>query len=105
MPSKTPLKQLNLKIVIISYQTIAYKFYSFDVTLLLTNVPLNRNVKTTLQAIYNDKVFPITVRTLKIKGIISKACTKTVFSFNKKFEQLNVYGFTDRSCFGQYRNE
>ena len=86
-------------------QSIGYEFFSFDATSLLTNIPLNRDVKTTLKAIYNDKVFPTTLRTLKIKGIILEASTKTVFIFNKKFKQWSVHAFTDRSCFGQYHND
>ena len=54
-----------------------YKFISFDVASLFTNVPLKR--------IYVDKVIPTTLRKRVMKKFILDACTKTVFSFNNKF--------------------
>ena len=54
-----------------------YKFISFDVASLFTNVPLKR--------IYVDKVIPTTLRKRVMKKFILHACTKTVFSFNNKF--------------------
>ena len=68
-----------------------YKFISFDVTSLFTNVPLKRVVNITLKRIYDDKVIPMTLQKLTMKKLLLDACTKTVFSFNSKFnKQIDV---------------
>ena len=61
-----------------------YRFVSFDVTLLFTNVPLNRTIKIILKHIYEDKVIHTTLRKRTMKKLIIDSCTKTAFSFNNK---------------------
>ena len=62
-----------------------YKFISFNVTWLFTNVSLKRTVDIILKRIYVDSVIPTTLQKLYIKKPILDACTKNVFSFNNKF--------------------
>ena len=62
-----------------------YKFISFDVTSLLTNVPLKRAVNIILKRICVHKIIPTTLPKRTMKKLILDACTKTVFSFNSKF--------------------
>ena len=62
-----------------------YKFISFDVTSLFTNVSLKRAVNIILKQLYADKVIPTTLQKLTMKKFILHACTKTAFSFNSKF--------------------
>lgn len=62
-----------------------YKFISFDVSSLFTNVPLKRTVNIILKRIYVDKVIPTTLQKRTMKKLILDACTKTAFSFNNKF--------------------
>ena len=62
-----------------------YKFISFDVTSLFTDVPLKRTVNFILKRIYADKVIPTTLRKRTMKKLIIDACTIIVFSFNSKF--------------------
>ena len=64
------------------------KFISFNVTSLFTNSPLNRTVNIILKQIY---VIPTTLTNYKMKKLILDACTKTVFSFNRKFyKQIDI---------------
>ena len=76
-----------------------YKFISFDVTLLFTNVPLKRTVNIILKRIEVDKVIPTTLRKRTMKTLILHACTKTVFSFNSKFYK-NIDGVSMGSPLG-----
>ena len=62
-----------------------YKFISFSVTSLFTNVSLKRTVNIIIKRIYVDNVIPRTLRKRTIKKLILDACIKTVFSFNNKF--------------------
>ena len=62
-----------------------YKFISFDVTSLFTNVPLKRTANIILKRIYVDKVIPAALRKRTMKKHSLDACTKTIFSFNSKF--------------------
>ena len=67
-----------------------YKFISFTVTSLFTNVQSKRTVNIILKRIYLDKVIPTTLRKGTMKKLILDAFTKTVFSFNSKFyKQIN----------------
>ena len=63
----------------------AYNFISLDDTSLFTNVPLKRTVNIILKRIYADKVIPTTLRKRTMKKFILDACTKTIFSFKRKF--------------------
>ena len=62
-----------------------YKFISFDITSLFTNVPLKRTANIILKRIYVNKVIPPTLRKGTMKKLVLDACTKTVFSFNRNF--------------------
>ena len=67
-----------------------YRFVSFDVTLLFTNVPLNRIIKIILKRIYEDKVIHTTLRKYRMKKLIIDSCTKAAFSFNNKiYKQID----------------
>ena len=67
-----------------------YRFVSFDVTSLFTNVPLKRTSKIILKRIYEDKVIHTTLRKRAMKKLIIDSCTKTAFSFNKKiYKQID----------------
>ena len=61
-----------------------YRFVSFDVTSLFTNVLLKRTIKIILKCIYEDKVVYTTLRKRAMKKLIIDPCTKTAFSFNNK---------------------
>ena len=61
-----------------------YKFISFDVTSLFTNVLLKRTVNIILKQIYVN-VIPTTLQKRTMKKLMLDACTKRVFSFNNKF--------------------
>ena len=67
-----------------------YRFVSFDVTSLFTNVPLNRTIKIILKRIIEDKVIHTTLRKRTMKKLIIDSCTKTAFSFNNKiYKQID----------------
>ena len=46
-----------------------YRFVSFDVTSLFTNIPLNRTIKIILKRLYEDKVIPTKLRKRTMKKI------------------------------------
>ena len=54
-----------------------YKYMSFDVESLFTNVPIKKTICIILTRIYNDH----TIST-NLKKLILDTCTKTAFSFN-----------------------
>ena len=64
-----------------------YKFVSFDVVSLFTNVPLDFTVKIILNRIYNDKLLRTNICKNTLKKLILDACRKTIFSFNDTLYQ------------------
>ena len=67
-----------------------YKFVSFDVTSLFTNVPLNKTITIILNRIYEQKLIKTTLTKRTLKKLIVDTCTKTAFSFNNKiYEQID----------------
>ena len=58
-----------------------YKFISFDLTSLFTNVPLKRTVNIIAKLICFDKVVSTTLRKRITKKLTLDACAKTKFSF------------------------
>jgi hypothetical protein len=70
-------KRLNL------YQKIYfYKFVSFDVESLFTNVPLRRTINIILDRVYKQNLIDTTLRKSTLKKLILDSCTKTIFSCN-----------------------
>ena len=67
-----------------------YKFVSFDVESLFTNVPLDFTVQIILNRIYKDKLLNTNIRKSTLKKLILDACRKTIFSFNDTlYQQLD----------------
>ena len=56
-----------------------YKFVSFDVKSLFTNVPLSKTIKVILDRVYNAKVIPTTLKKRTLKKLINDTCSKTAF--------------------------
>ena len=60
-----------------------YRYYSFDVTSLFTNVPLSKTINIILERVYKHKL--INTKISKLKKLLKDCCTKTAFSFNNLF--------------------
>ena len=74
-----------LQVILSELFNQGYKFISFDVTSLFTNVPLKRTALIILKQIYVDKVIPTTLQKRTMKKRLLDTGTKTAFSFNSKF--------------------
>ena len=59
-----------------------YRFVSFDVKSLFTNIPLKKTVNIILNRIYKTNLIPTTLRKRTLKTLILDSCTKTIFSLN-----------------------
>ena len=59
-----------------------YKFVSFDVKSLFTNIPLHKTVNIILKRIYDDKLISTKLTKRTLKKLILDSCTKTIFSLN-----------------------
>ena len=59
-----------------------YRFVSFDVTSLFTNIPLRRTINIILDRIYKDERIITTIRKRTLKKLLLDSCTKTPFSIN-----------------------
>ena len=67
-----------------------YRFVSFDVTSLFTNVPLERTVNVILKRVYEENLIETTLKKRTLKKLILDACKKTAFSFNNViYEQVD----------------
>ena len=66
-----------------------YRLVSFDVESLFTNVPLKRTINRILKRIYNDKLLDITLTKRSLKKLLTDSCTKTAFSFDNLYEQVD----------------
>ena len=64
---------------------IGYRYVSFDVESLFTNVPLKKTIDIILKRIFNDKLISTNLKKRSLKKLILDACTKTSFIFNNKF--------------------
>ena len=65
-----------------------YRYISFDVASLFTNVPLNRTIKITLKRVYEEKLTNLKKHILK--KLIKDSCSKTAFMFNgKMYKQID----------------
>ena len=59
-----------------------YRFVSFDVKSLFTNVHLKKTVNIILDRIYNKKLINTTLKKRTLKKLLLDLCTKTPFSIN-----------------------
>ena len=59
-------------------------FVSFDVELLFKNVSLKKTIEIILNRVYSEKKISTALSKRSLKKLLLDACTKTVFSFNKK---------------------
>ena len=76
-----------------------YRFVSFDVVSLFTNVPLRKTIEIILQRIYRDKLLHTTICKRSMKKLLLDSCQKTIFDFNgNMYKQLD--GVSMGSCLG-----
>jgi hypothetical protein len=67
-----------------------YKYVSFDVVSLFTNVPLDRTINIILDRIYNENAITTKLERRTLKKLIIDTCTKTAFSANGNlYEQID----------------
>ena len=67
-----------------------YRFVSFDVKSLFTNVPLAKTIDIILNRVYDQKLIETKLKRRSLKKLISDVCKKTTFSFNNQlYEQLD----------------
>ena len=67
-----------------------YKFVSFDVTSLFTNVPLDYTVDIILKRIFTNNLLSTTLNKSTLKKLILDSCRKTIFLYNGKyFKQID----------------
>ena len=67
-----------------------YRYISFDVTSLFTNVPLNRTIKIILKRVYEEKLVKTNLKKNTLKKLIKDSCSKTAFMFNGKiYKQID----------------
>ena len=62
-----------------------YKFVSFDVESLFTNVPLKRTLQVIERKVYLEKLVTTNLKKNTLMKLIRDACTKTAFICNDKF--------------------
>ena len=82
-----------------------YRFVSFDVESLFTNVPLKRTIRIVLKRIFEDKLINRTLRKRSLKMLLLDCATKTAFSFDNTFyEQTDgvSMGSLLSSCLSKY---
>ena len=69
----------------------AYGYFFFDVTLLFTNVPLNKTINIILQRINKEKLAKRYKRKSTLKMLIKGSCTKIAFLLNDKiYKQIHA---------------
>ena len=67
-----------------------YRFVSFDVTSLFTNIPLKKTVNIMLKRINKNNLISTTLNKRTLKKLILDSCTKTIFSSNGKlYKQID----------------
>ena len=67
-----------------------YRFVSFDVKSLFTNVPLKKTINIILDRIYNKKEINTTLKKRTLNKLLLDCCTKTPFSMNGElFKQID----------------
>ena len=68
---------------------LGYRFVSFDVTSLFTNIPLRKTINIILDRIYKGKRITTTIRKRTLKKLLLDSCTKTPFSVNDQLLSTN----------------
>ena len=76
-----------------------YRFISFDVESLFTNVPLKRTINIVLDRIYRQHCLNVTLKERTLKKLLLDSCTKTAFLANGKIYQ-QVDGVTMGTSLG-----
>ena len=67
-----------------------YKFVSFDVISLFTNVPLAKTIDIILKCVYSENLVTTNLTKRLIKKLLKDACSETVFTFNDKiYKQID----------------
>ena len=67
-----------------------YRYFSFDVISLFTNVLLNKTINIVLHGIYKENLVKTNLRKSTLKKLIKDSCTKTAFSFDGKiYKQID----------------
>ena len=59
-----------------------YRFVSFDVKSLFTNVPLNKTIEIILDRVYNKKVISTALKKQTLKKLMKDTCSKTAFMYD-----------------------
>ena len=62
-----------------------YRYYSFDITSLFTNVPLSKTINIILERVYKHKLIHTKLRNNTLKKLLKDCCRKAAFSFNNIF--------------------
>ena len=67
-----------------------YRFVSFNVKSLFTNVPLQRSINVISKRIYDDKLINADIKKNTKRKLIKDTCKKTAFSFDSIiYEQID----------------
>ena len=67
-----------------------YKFISFAVESLFTNIPLAKTINIILNRVYHQNLIETKLKRRTLKKLISDTCKKTTFSFNNQlYEQCD----------------
>ena len=67
-----------------------YRYFSFEVTSLFTNIPLNKTINIILHRIYKENLVKTNMRKSRLKKMIKGSWTKTIFSFDGKiYKQID----------------
>ena len=64
-----------------------YRFISFDVKSLFTNIPLNKTINIILHKIYDENKISTKLKKRTVKNLLHNACTKTLFFANGELYQ------------------
>ena len=59
-----------------------YRYVSFDVKSLFTNVPLSKTIQVILDRVYKEKAIPTSLKQRTLKKLIKDTCSKTAFMFD-----------------------
>ena len=67
-----------------------YRFVSFDVKSLFTNVPLSKTIQIIMDRVYKEKAIPTSLKQRTLKKLIKDTCSKTAFMFDGTiYEQID----------------
>ena len=66
-----------------------YRNFSFDVTSLFTNIPLNKAINIILHRIFRENLVKINMRKSTLKKLVKDSWTKTAYSFDGKISKQN----------------